>query len=181
MDNLLYANCDSWTSMHCRHTRDRRNENISFNYQPKRKPSGGFSVKKRARPSSAQLMRSMDDKQLNNSRSSRMMKREMKMSHEILEAMTDRKAPYKVMCKIGPSCKNHDWNIRSPLKKVCTRGPNCPNHDWDTSMMSTSMRSSFRKSVKSSSPARESEPVTKPAVTEPREPSPPREEIVEVV
>jgi len=62
------------------------------------------------------------------------------MSHEILDTLTSRKGPYKVVCKIGPNCKNHDWTIRSPLKKVCTRGPNCPNHDWDCSK---SIRSSI--------------------------------------
>ena len=80
------------------------------------------------------------------------------MSHEFLSTMTDRKAPYKVVCKIGPKCKNHDWNTRSPLKKMCTRGPNCPNHDWDCS---GSMRSSIRSNT------------TKKPFPPPQEPQPP--------
>ena len=47
-DNLLFANCDSWTSMHCRHARDQNRGNISFNYMQKKKgPSS------RKRPGSA--------------------------------------------------------------------------------------------------------------------------------
>ena len=53
------------------------------------------------------------------------------LTHDVLDTITDKRTPYKVVCKIGPGCKNHDWNLRSPLKKVCTRGPNCQNHDWE--------------------------------------------------
>lgn len=35
-----------------------------------------------------------------------------------------------IVCKNGPTCKNHDWDGRSPIIKVCKNDQHCKNHDW---------------------------------------------------
>ena len=42
-----------------------------------------------------------------------------------------RKKPWKMQCKNGPGCSNHDWGASSPVRLVCKNGPGCSKHDWD--------------------------------------------------
>ena len=47
--------------------------------------------------------------------------------------MTKSAHPFTQVCKVGPDCRDHDWNsIRSPVRLVCRKGPGCMNHDWFT-------------------------------------------------
>lgn len=123
-DNLLLANCDSFSSVHCLHPRTKRRESLLS------------SIQKKTRPSS--------------SRHERHKSRERALSKDFLETMSDKRAPYKVVCKVGPKCQNHDWSVRSPLKKVCTRGVTCPNHDWEQSGLTRSSRSLRKMQIDSS-------------------------------
>ena len=62
------------------------------------------------------------------------------MTHDVLDAMTDRRAPYKVVYKKGPGGNNPDRSLRSPLKKVRTRVPHGRNRDWNASQSQMSER-----------------------------------------
>jgi len=39
-------------------------------------------------------------------------------------------SPVQLVCKNGPGCKNHDWWNKSVLRVLCKNGPICQNHDW---------------------------------------------------
>lgn len=52
-------------------------------------------------------------------------------THDGEFSLTKPKRPFTMVCKVGPDCKDHDWNsIRSPVRLVCRKGPGCMNHDW---------------------------------------------------
>ena len=91
-DNLLLANCDSWTSMHCRHPIDpNRKKSLISKMQISRN-------KQRMRSSSANSARSL------------------RRSSDALHAMTvnsGTRSPFKMVCRNGPGCKNHDWDTMS--------------------------------------------------------------------
>ena len=143
-DNMLLANCDTWTSMHCRHPRPAKRESLLGSVERKRR--------NRIRSNSVQSERR------------RNVDVESALSHSMLSTMTDKRAPYKVVCKNGPKCTNHDWSVRSPIKKVCTRGPNCPNHDWDCSLRKSmkfsksSSKSTYRRQHETVPPLDQIEP-----------------------
>jgi len=52
-------------------------------------------------------------------------------AHDGEFSLTKPKQPFTFVCKVGPDCRDHDWNsIRSPVRLVCRKGPGCMNHDW---------------------------------------------------
>ena len=59
-DNLLLANCDTWTSMHCRHVRPKRRESLMVSMEKMRQS-------KRMRPGSAKSERKRSGSPLKNS------------------------------------------------------------------------------------------------------------------
>lgn len=48
----------------------------------------------------------------------------------LLTRAEGKKRPYKMQCKNGPGCRNHDWSAKSPVRLVCKNGPGCGKHDW---------------------------------------------------
>lgn len=123
-DNILLANCDTWQHVHCKHTRPQSSKKQSL--------AAAITRSRAKRPSSAR--RTL---QASNSKES--------FGHN-MSMLTDRRAPYKVVCKNGPGCNNHDWNTRSPIKQVCQNGLKCKNHDWDP--LNSSRTSAFDTSLK---------------------------------
>lgn len=55
---------------------------------------------------------------------------QIKDDQQFLEKIRKYSYHKKLVCKNGPTCKNHDWDERSPIIKVCKRDEKCANHDW---------------------------------------------------
>lgn len=110
-DNLLLANCDAWSKVHCHQVPASRQSRMSI------KEIAGSRTTFRSRSSSTR--RSLSQSSCSQKQDVEYMKKHRRSSRH-----------QRLVCKNGPNCKNHDWDQKSPIRKVCTRDEKCPNHDW---------------------------------------------------